>query len=84
MLWSVPIDSERRRVTLDEAHGHCQVNRLRNKLGLMLLACRALSLLLDRRLLSPGPERFGPSTPIADRTEAVTSWPEVTVDDGVR
>ena len=63
---------------------HCQVNRLRNKAGLVMLTCRALSYLLDRRLLSPGPKRFGPNTPIADSTEAMTPWPEVAVDDGVR
>jgi hypothetical protein len=50
----------------------------------MIPACRALSHLRDRRLLSPSPKRFGSSTPIADRTEAMTPWPEVTVDDGVR
>ncbi len=47
-------------------------------------ACRALTRLLDGRLLSPSPKRFGSSTPIADSTEAMTPWPEVTVDDGVR
>ena len=64
--------------------GHCQVNRLRNEWGLMMLTFRASSHLLDTRLLLPAPKRFGPSPPIADSTEAMTPGPEVTVDDGVR
>jgi hypothetical protein len=62
---------------------HCQVNRLQNKFRLLMPAHQALSHLLDRRLLSPGPKRFGPSAPIARRAEAMTPWPEVAVDDGV-
>jgi hypothetical protein len=48
----------------------------------MMPACRALSHLLNRRLLSPGPKRFAPSTPVADSTdtEAMTPWLEVTVE----
>jgi hypothetical protein len=64
--------------------GHWQVNRLGNKLGLVMRARRALSYLLDRRLLSPSPKCFRLGTAITDSTEAMTSWPEVTVDDGVR
>jgi hypothetical protein len=45
--------------------------------------CRALSHLLDRRLLSPGPKRFGPSTAIIDGIEAMTPWPDLSVNDGV-
>jgi hypothetical protein len=33
--------------------GHCQVNRLRKKWGLMMLACRGLSYLLEARILMP-------------------------------
>ncbi|HEY1953746.1 MAG TPA: hypothetical protein VGG76_13160, partial [Gemmatimonadaceae bacterium] len=37
---------------------------------------------INRRLLSPGPKRFGLRTSVADSTEAMTPWPEVTIDDG--
>jgi hypothetical protein len=50
----------------------------------MMPTCRALSDLLGISFLSPSPERFGQSTPIADSIEAMTPWPEVAVGDGVR
>jgi hypothetical protein len=68
----------------DAIQRHCQVNRLQNKFRVLMPAHQALSHSLDRRLLSPGPKRFGPSTPIADCAEAMTPWLEVSVDDGVR
>ena len=79
VAWTMEIGT----VLREGTHGHCQVNRLRNKLVLMMPACRALSRLLDRCLLSPGPKRFGPGTPIADSPEAMTPWPEVAVDDAM-
>jgi hypothetical protein len=58
----------------------CRVNRFRNELVLMMLVYTPVG----QTSPPPGPKRFGPSTPIADRSEAMTPWPEVTVDDGVR
>ena len=72
------VNSGETRLSVGAVNGHCQVNRLRNKLRLMMPACRALSHRLDRCLLSPGPKCFGAHTPIADSTEAMTPWPEVT------
>jgi hypothetical protein len=42
------------------------------------------SRLLDRRLLQPDPKRLGPGPSISAGTQAMTPWPEVAVDDGVR
>ena len=57
---------------------------MQKELALMKALLRALSRLLDRRLLSPGPTCFRPCPPIADGTELMVPRPEVVVDDGVR
>ena len=49
-----------------------------------MLMCLASSHQLDKDLLWPDPKRSCPYTPIAASTEAMSSWPEMTVDDGVR
>jgi hypothetical protein len=89
--FSVPANRIRRRLPraedkwhLDESARHCQVNRLQNELALMTPVYPILSHLLDRRLLSPDPKRFGPRTPITGGAEPMAPWPEMTVNDGVR
>jgi hypothetical protein len=46
--------------------------------------CGASSRLLDARLLLPDPKGFRPDAAIMAGAEAVTPWPEMAVDDGVR
>src|SRR6516165_2367778 len=64
--------------------GHCQVNRSQNELAPTRPMCGASSRLLDARLLLPDPKGFRPDAAIMACAEAVTPWPEMAVDDGVR
>jgi hypothetical protein len=66
------------------ARGHCQVNRSQNELAPTRPMCGASSRLLDARLLLPDPKGFRPGAAIMAGAEAVTPWPEMAVDDGVR
>ena len=63
---------------------HCQVNRSQNELAPTRPMCGASSRLLDARLLLPDPKGFRPDAAIMAGAEAVTPWPEMAVDDGVR
>ena len=63
---------------------HCQVNRSQNELVPTSPMCGASSRLLDARLLLPDPKGFRPGAAITAGAEAVTPWPEMAVDDGVR
>jgi hypothetical protein len=63
---------------------HCQVNRSQNELAPTRPMCGGSSRLLDARLLLPDPKGFRPNAAIMAGAEAVTPWPEMAVDDGVR
>jgi hypothetical protein len=69
---------------LNRLEGHCQVNRSQNELAPTRPMCGASSRLLDARLLLPDPKGFRPDAAIRAGAEAVTPWPEMAVDDGVR
>jgi hypothetical protein len=64
--------------------GHCQVNRSQNELAPARPMGGASSRLLDACLLLPDPKGFRPGAAIMAGAEAVTLWPEMAVDDGVR